>query len=57
MFGTNPLCDFVRQFSPITAQSVSKVHQLIDKVATHDFYLMDPTTSMPIIGVSRVVIK
>ncbi len=43
MFGTNPLSEFVRQFSPITAYSVSKVHQLIDMVATHDFYPMDPT--------------
>ncbi len=31
------LCDFVRQFSPTTAFSVSNVHQLIDMVATHDF--------------------
>ncbi len=38
MFGTNSICEFVRQFSPITAKSVSKAHQLIDMVATHDFY-------------------
>ncbi len=57
MFGTNQLCEFVRQFSPITAQSVSKVHQLIDMVATHDFYPMDPRIWMPIIAFSRVVVK
>ncbi len=57
MFGTNPLCEFVRQFWPITAQSVSKVHQLIDMVASHDFEPMDPTISMPIIAFSGVVIK
>ncbi len=57
MFGTNPLGEFVRQFSPITAQSVSKVHQLIDMVARHDFDPMDPTISMPNIAFSHVVIK
>ncbi len=57
MFGTNPLCEFVPQFWPITAQSVSKVHQLIDMVATHDFHPMDAIISMPIIAFSRVMIK
>ncbi len=35
----------------------SKVHQLIDMVATHDFYPMGPTIWMPIIAFSRVVVK
>ncbi len=57
MFGTNSLCKFVRQFSFITAYSENKVHQLIDMVATHDFYAMDPTIWMPIIAFSRVAVK
>ncbi len=43
LFDTNPLCQFVRQSSPITASNVSKVHKLIDMVAAHDFYIKEPT--------------